>query len=185
MELVTQVSITWVSLKWLVAAMVLEAEWSRVWEIPLLLTPWNCDIAQRTGGTRPRILLTTFWTEKAPNAKLPFQCSLGRYEGSHSDCILLATNGDIQAINTKSSNGHINLHTVQKVDRGKGKWLKVWRYLSYSPPENRRPLQLQEVQLGRSTDREERAWQAGRTRSTFLPLLFHHSHCNLKAVRLL
>ena len=30
MELVTQVSITWLSLKWLVAALVLEAEWSRI-----------------------------------------------------------------------------------------------------------------------------------------------------------
>ena len=40
---------------------------------------------------------------------------------SQSDCILLATNGDIQAINTGSPNVHIYLHTVQKVDRGKGK----------------------------------------------------------------
>ena len=42
-----------------VAALVLEAEWSRVWEIPLVLTTWNCGIAQGSGGTRPRILLTT------------------------------------------------------------------------------------------------------------------------------
>ena len=40
---------------------------------------------------------------------------------SQSDCILLATNGDIQAINTGSPNVHIYIHTVQKVDRGKGK----------------------------------------------------------------
>ena len=95
MELVTQVSITWLSLKWLVAALVLEAEWSWVWEIPLVLSTWNCAIAQGLGG-----------------AKLPFQCS----PGSQSDCILLATNGDIQAINDGSSNVHINLHSVQKVD---------------------------------------------------------------------
>ena len=38
----------------------------------------------------------------------------------------------------------------------------VWRYSSYSPPENRQPLRLHGVQLGRSTDREERAWRAGR-----------------------
>ena len=59
MELVTQVSITWLSLKWLADALVLEAEWSRIWEIPLVLTTWNCGIAQGSGGTRPRILLTT------------------------------------------------------------------------------------------------------------------------------
>ena len=57
-------------------------------------------------------------------------------------------------------------------------------YPSYSPPENRRPLRLSGVQLGRSTDREKRAWQAGRARSTFFPPLFRHSHCNLKAVKL-
>ena len=38
MELVTQVSITWLSLNWLIAALLLEAEWSWVWEIPLVLT---------------------------------------------------------------------------------------------------------------------------------------------------
>ena len=65
-----------------------------------------------------------FGTEKAPKAKLPFQCSPGRYEGIQSDSILLATNGDIQVINAGSSNVHINLHTVQKVDGGKEKWLK-------------------------------------------------------------
>ena len=32
--------------------------------------------------------------------------------------------GDVQAINAGSPNVHINLHTVQKVDGGKGKWLK-------------------------------------------------------------
>ena len=41
-----------------------------------------------------------------------------------------------------------------------------------------------EVQLGQSTDRKERAWQAGRARSNFLPPFFCHSHCNLYAVRL-
>ena len=51
--------ITWLSLKWLADALVLEAEWSRIWEIPLVLTTWNCGIAQGSGGTRPRILLTT------------------------------------------------------------------------------------------------------------------------------
>ena len=56
--------------------------------------------------------------------KLTLLSSPGRYEGSQSDCILLATNGDIQAINAGSPNVHINLHTVQKVDGGKGKWLK-------------------------------------------------------------
>ena len=55
---------------------------------------------------------------------LPFKGPQGRYEGSQSDCILLVTNGDIQAINAGSSNVHINLHTVQKVDGKKGKWLK-------------------------------------------------------------
>ena len=53
--------------------------------------------------------------------KLTLLSSPGRYEGSQSDCILLATNGDIQAINAGSPNVHINLHTVQKVDGGKGK----------------------------------------------------------------
>ena len=93
----------------------------------MVLSTWNCGIAQWFGGKRPRIRLTTFGTEKAPNAKLPFQCSPGRYEGIQSDCtvhILLATNGDIQVINAGSSNVHINLHTVQKVDGGKRKWLK-------------------------------------------------------------
>ena len=69
MELVTQVFITWLSLKWLVAALVLEAEWSWVWEIPLVLTTWNCGIAQGSGGIRPRILLTTLWTERLPMQK--------------------------------------------------------------------------------------------------------------------
>ena len=31
---------------------------------------------------------------------------------------------NIPAINAGSSNVHINLHSVQKVDGGKGKWLK-------------------------------------------------------------
>ena len=53
--------------------------------------------------------------------KLTLLSSPGRYEGSQSDCILLATNEDIQAINAGSPNVHINLHTVQKVDGGKGK----------------------------------------------------------------
>ena len=38
-----------------------------------------------------------------------------------SQPVSLATNGDIQAINAGSPNVHINLHTVQKVDGGKGK----------------------------------------------------------------
>ena len=63
-------------------------------------------------------------------------------------------------------------------------YVTMWRYLSYSPPENRRPLRLSEVQLGRSTDREKRAWQERRARSTFFPPLFRYSHCKLKAVRL-
>ena len=50
MELVTQVSITWLCLKWLVAALVLEAEWSWVLEIPLVLTTWNCGIEQMHKG---------------------------------------------------------------------------------------------------------------------------------------
>ena len=57
-SLLLGVSITWLSLKWLVAAFVLEAEWSRIWEIPLVLTTWNCGIAQGSGDTRPRIILT-------------------------------------------------------------------------------------------------------------------------------
>ena len=67
---------------------------------------------------KPRILLTMLWTERLPMQKLPFQCSPVRYEGSQSDCILLATNGDIQAIYAGSPNVYINLHMVQKVDRG-------------------------------------------------------------------
>ena len=120
----TQVSITWLSLKWLVVALVLEVEWSRVWDIPLVLTTWNCGIVQGSGGLRPRILLTTLLIDRLPKQKPPFQCSPGRFEGSQSDWFLLATNGDIQAINAGSPNVHINLHTVQKVDGGKGKWLK-------------------------------------------------------------
>ena len=58
----------------------------------------------------------------APNAQaIGSQCSPRRYEGSSSDCILLATNGDIQAINTGSPNVHIHLHTKKKLDGGKGK----------------------------------------------------------------
>ena len=52
--------------------------------------------------------------------KLTLLSSPGRYEGSQSDCILLATN-DINAINAGSPNVLKNLNTVQKVDRGKGK----------------------------------------------------------------
>ena len=59
MELVSQLSITWLSLKWLAGALVLEAQWSLIWEIPLVLTTWNCGIAQESGGTRPRILVLT------------------------------------------------------------------------------------------------------------------------------
>ena len=39
------VSKTWLSLKWLAAAMVLGAEWNWVCEIPLVLTTWYCSIA--------------------------------------------------------------------------------------------------------------------------------------------
>ena len=46
-------------------------------------------------------------------------------QGSQSDSILLDTNGDILAINAGSSNVHINLQSVQKVDGGKGKWMKL------------------------------------------------------------
>ena len=45
-------------------------------------------------------------------------------QGSQSDCILLATNGDILALNAGSPNVHKNLHSVKKVDEGKGKWLE-------------------------------------------------------------
>ena len=45
-------------------------------------------------------------------------------QGSQSDCILLATNGDILALNAGSPNVYKNLHSVKKVDEGKGKWLK-------------------------------------------------------------
>ena len=65
-----------------------------------------------------------------------------------------------------------------------GKIKNMWRYSSYSPPENRRPLRLQGVQLGESTDREGESWQVGRAGCTYLLPLFHHSHCNLYAVRL-
>ena len=56
--------------------------------------------------------------------KLPFQSSPGRYEGSKSDCILLATKGDIQAIKAGSSNVHINLHFLQKSGQKKGKMVE-------------------------------------------------------------
>ena len=55
--------------------------------------------------------------------KLTLLSSPGKYEGSESDCILLATNGNIQAISAGSPNVNINLHTVQKVDEGKGKMI--------------------------------------------------------------
>ena len=42
-------------------------------------------------------------------------------KGASQDCILLATNGDIQAVNAGSPIVYIYLHTVQKVVRGKWK----------------------------------------------------------------
>ena len=54
----------------------------------------------------------------------------------------------------------------------------VWRYSSYSPPENRRPLWLQNYGCNRvRTVRRKPGW-AGLARSTFFPPWFHHSHCN-------
>ena len=44
---VTKDSLTWFSLKWLAAAaLVLEADCSRVGKISLVLTTWNCGIVQ-------------------------------------------------------------------------------------------------------------------------------------------
>ena len=57
MELVTQISITWLSLKWLVTALVLESGVELGLEDPIVLTKWNCGIAQASGGTRPMIPL--------------------------------------------------------------------------------------------------------------------------------
>ena len=65
MELVAQVSITWMSLKWLAAALVLETEWSEIWEIPLVLTIWNSDIAQGSGGTSNVAEPPLFWVAPA------------------------------------------------------------------------------------------------------------------------
>ena len=45
----------------------------------------------------------------------------------------------------------------------------VWRYSSYSPPENRRPLRLHGVQLGRSTDREGESLASGVSRVYLSP----------------
>ena len=40
--------IAWLSLKWLVAALALKAEWSQVCEIQLVLTTWISGIAQES-----------------------------------------------------------------------------------------------------------------------------------------
>ena len=53
------------------------------------------------------------------------------HQVSKTDYILLATNGDIQAINAGSPSVDINLHTVQKLDGGKVKWLKKRNHAHY------------------------------------------------------
>ena len=73
----------------------------------------------RSSGTRHRILLTTLWTKRFPIPNflnLPFKCSPGRYEGSHTVSCLPQMETFKLYINAVSPNVHINLHTVQKVD---------------------------------------------------------------------
>ena len=53
--------------------------------------------------------------------KLTFDAHQGGMKGASQDCILLATNGDIQAVNAGSPIVYIYLHTVQKVVTGKWK----------------------------------------------------------------
>ena len=79
----------------------------------------SCDIAETSGGTARSILCSEIKGFQCKS--LPFQCSPVRYEGSQSDWILLATNGDVQAINAGSSIVHINLHSAQNLHRRKGK----------------------------------------------------------------
>ena len=45
------------------------AKWSRVCEIPLVLTTLNCGIARGSGGTRHKILLPQLLTERLPIEK--------------------------------------------------------------------------------------------------------------------
>ena len=61
------------------------------------------------------------------------------------------------------------IRQLSKEDRGRivsvassASWL--WRYSSYSPAENRKPLRLHGVQLGGSTDREGESLASGASR---------------------
>ena len=85
-----------------------QVEWSWVCKIPQgPVTTWNWVIAQGSVGTRHRIWIriqALNW--KAPIAKA--MISMLHTEGSQSDCILLAINGDIHAINAGSS----HIHTI-------------------------------------------------------------------------
>ena len=63
------------------------------------------------------------------------------YEGNQSDCILLATNGDVQGLQCAH-----NLHTVQKWTEVIGKWLEIHHAqknttILYSQPDSEFPAQ--------------------------------------------
>ena len=112
-KLIIHVCITWLSLKWLAAALVLEAEWSRVCEIPLFLNTWNCGI-----------LFTTLWTERLPMQKgCHFKAHQGGMKGAlvrlFPACYKWKHSG-YKCWVSKCAHKFI-VHTVQKVDRGKGK----------------------------------------------------------------
>ena len=66
---------------------------SRVHEIPLVQTTWNCGIAQGSGGTyNAQNPINHVLDRKAPNSKSYHfnQCSPGRYEGSQTvSCLQL------------------------------------------------------------------------------------------------
>ena len=68
-----------------------------------------------------------------------------RYEGSHSDCTLLATNKYIQVIDAWPLNVVKNVQTVQKVDRRKGKMvgvLLVSYLVQYTTKHNKIPVRI-------------------------------------------
>ena len=95
--------------------------WSRVesglWDStgPDHMELWHCKCTMVGGVTKAQDPINHTLNWKAPNSKsYTISCSPGRYEGSQSDCNLLATNGDIQAIKAGSPNVHIYLHILYK-----------------------------------------------------------------------
>ena len=111
MELVTQVSIIWLWLKWLATAMVLEEEWS-----PDHIELWHCT---RVGWYKAQDPIYQALNWKAPNVKsCHFNAHQGGMKGASQTASCL-TQMDTQAITAGCSNIHIKFQTAQKVDGGK------------------------------------------------------------------